>query len=134
MKKRRISGKIIHEWYSCGDCTFIILCNRMRIEKIWKNDSFDLWNTGRNIFWYFHIPLRKWWKKDFTLKKNCLWSCDNYFWKKIILVFKDFPGRRRAKCTKLGRCYFQQYFCKKKFIIFSQEFCPINQLFWNPFS
>ena len=50
------------------------------------------------------------------------------------LVFKDFPGRRRAKCTKLSRCCFWQCSCKLKFAIFSQKFCPRNKLFWNSFS
>ena len=70
MKNRRIFGKIIHVWYSRGNSLFIILCNRKKSEKNWKNDYFHLWNTGQNIFWYFHFPLGKWWKKDFIFFKK----------------------------------------------------------------
>ena len=102
-----------------------------------KNDKiscFHLRNTGRNIFWYFHLPLRKRWKKWFSSFNKGVYTLviivfEIYF----NLVFKDFPGRRRAKCTKLSRCCFWQCSCKLKFTIFSQTFCPRNKLFWNSF-
>jgi len=51
MKKWVTFQKKYYDLYSCGNLTCVVLCNRMRNEKNDKNSCFDLYNTGRNIFW-----------------------------------------------------------------------------------
>ena len=134
MKKWVTFRKKYYDLYSCGNLKCVVLRNRMRNEKNDKNSCFHLYNTGRNIFWYFHLPLRKRWKKWFPTFKKSVYTLVIIIYEIYFnLVFKDFPGRRRAKCTKLSRCCFWQCFCKLKFTIFSQHFCPRNKLFWNSF-
>ena len=70
MKKWVTFRKKYYDSYSCGNLACVVLCNRMRNEKNDKNSCFDLYNTGRNIFWYFHLPLRKRWKKYFQVSKK----------------------------------------------------------------
>ena len=134
MKKWVTFRKKYYDLYSCGNLTCVVLCNRMRNEKDDKKLLFHLYNTGRNIFWYFHVPLRKRWKKWFpSFKKDVYTLVIIIFEIYFNLVVKDFPGRWRAKCTKLSRCCFWQCSCKPKFTIFSRKFCPRNKLFWNSF-
>ena len=71
MKKWVTFRKKYYDLYSCGNLKCVVLRNRMRNEKNDKNSCFHLYNTGRNIFWYFHLPLRKRWKKnDFKVSKK----------------------------------------------------------------
>ena len=51
MKKWVTFRKKYYDLYSCGTLACVVLCNRMRNERNDKNSYFDLYNTGRNIFW-----------------------------------------------------------------------------------
>ena len=104
------------EWKKCKKLLFSFV-------KCWAEDFLTFTYT-------FEETLKKWFQSFTKVTYTLVITIFEILFK---LAFKDFPGRRRAKCTKLSRCCFHQYFCKPKFIIFFQEFCPRNKLFWKLF-
>ena len=134
MKKRVNLRKKYYDLYSCGNFTCIILCNRMMNEKMQKKLLFSFVKYWAEEFLPFTYTFEEMLKKGFQSFKKVTYALVITIFEILFkLAFKDFPGRRRAKCTKLSRCCFHQCFCKAKFIIFFQEFCPRNKLFWKWF-